>query len=183
MDSDDLLLYLDCILKPKQIPYAVIASNEFQSLNFKKFPFYLIFNTLPRNRKVGHWIAALFCQRRHGIYVEVFDPLGKPLKTYGVEPNFFVEKENLVPIQSESSDDCGTFCLYWLYYRLRNLTTTQFVKHFYRNTSKNDIIAEKFLKKIKRCCKQQKSFSSNAMCSVSFDTLKSCIKDRLTINN
>lgn len=177
MDENELYNLLACLCRPKGTAFAVIAGDEFDKIKFEYFPCFIVFNTSSRRLKFGHWLAAFLVKIRHGIHVEVFDPLGKKLEDYSIAPNFVVNIQNTRAIQSDYSQECGPFVLMWINCRLNNISTRQFLNLFSQNVSLNDPIAQKFIWRLKRCCKRNETFSSDCMCSIPFVLFKSYINN------
>ena len=83
----------------------------------KERPQVFISNTEPSSEDGQHWILLFMTDIN-----EYFDPLGKePLKAFedflivnGAKYNFSTKK-----VQSNDSKNCGLFCLFFAYYRVR----------------------------------------------------------------
>ena len=79
----------------------------------------LIANTDPSSASGRHWISMFKRQRREDSTVEYFDPLGKR-PAQGAMTDYFRDKSyvyNCKQLQSNDSESCGLFCIFFLYYR------------------------------------------------------------------
>lgn len=154
MNSEQLYNLLACICSQKKISFDVIASDEFESLNYNSLPMLIIFNASPRNSKNNgtHWMAACVTKKRFQINFEIFDPLGKKIEDYNIRFKYAISKENLTKIQGNDSIRCGEFALFWCYNQINCLSTSFFLSFFSDNFLKNDEIVSKFERKINRCC-------------------------------
>lgn len=153
MDSDQLEKYLACMCRPKNVGYAVIASDEFEKLVLDKFPFFVIFNESPRSHSGTHWCVAHFKTRHSRIECHLFDSFGVSMKKKNIEFNFVVNSENLEQLQSNYSSVCGQWCLYWVYSKLNNIGLDTFLSQFSSDHAQNDKIVSNFGKKLAKCCK------------------------------
>ncbi len=155
--------YLACMCRPKNVGFAVIAADEFDQVLIEKFPFFVIFNESPRSHSGTHWCVALFKSRHSRIECHIFDSFGVPMKKQNIEFNFVINSENLRQLQSNSSQVCGFWCLYWVYCKLANVSSDNFVSQFSQNTEQNDKIVSKFGKRLAKCCKCPCKVSKNIL--------------------
>jgi hypothetical protein len=90
-----------------------------------KINFFFVCNTKPSNAPGEHWFCVIKTQRN---YIELFDSLG-----VNEEKELFYKQNlhfrgfltfNETPFQSNSSQNCGFFCLYFIFQRLHNLDLT-----------------------------------------------------------
>ena len=79
----------------------------------------LIANMDPSSARSRHWILTFKRRRREDSTVEYFDPLGKR-PAQGAMTDYFRDKSyvyNCKQLQSNDSESCGLFCIFFLYYR------------------------------------------------------------------
>lgn len=106
----------------------------------------LIANTDSSKEKGTHWVA-MYKEKN---ICDYFDSYGRPpfqnnLK--GVRNNF-----NHTKLQSNNSEVCGQYCLYFLYYRSRGVSLFDIVKSLKNN---GDYIVEEFVKQnFEKCNKK-----------------------------
>lgn len=153
MDSDDLINLLACLCKPKNVNYAVIASDEFDTISLDSLPLFVIFNESPRSSIGSHWCAAMFIKKRSEIVSHVFDSYGVPINKKEFQYDFRVGTENLQQLQSNYSTVCGYWCLYWIYCKLNKVDEKTFLSLFSGDVNKNDNIVKNFGIRLRRCCK------------------------------
>lgn len=166
MDSEQLENYLACMCRPKNVGYAVIAADEFDKVLIKKFPFFVIFNESPRSHSGTHWCVALFKSRNSRIECHIFDSIGVLMKKKKIDFNFVINSENLQQLQSNYSNVCGMWCLYWVYCKLANVSNDTFLSQFTQDYETNDKIVIKFGKRPAKCCKCQCKFPQKLISSV-----------------
>src|SRR5690606_29176977 len=108
-----------------------IAADEIHSLKpGKQKRICWIQNTEPRAQGGAHWVAFFIDARPHGTHsVEYYDPLGDPIpvnflrqtkvmiKKISVD-SYLKFRENKIPDQSDTSNNCGPFCIRFLQARL-----------------------------------------------------------------
>lgn len=155
MDSDELFMLLSCLCEPKKVDYAVIAADEFDDLSFNKFPLFVIFNESPRSSNGTHWCVALFQKKHHGIKCLLFDSYGVSITHKEIKFNYAVCEENLRQLQSDISNVCGMWCLFWVHAQLNNKSTKNMTTLFSSNLEENDKIVSRFGNRLRRCCKCQ----------------------------
>lgn len=111
MDSASLLHHLKRIIDPTKCSIAGVFPRDMLSLEwFKKFPACCIVNTDDSSKQGTHWVA--YYTRSPQDY-EFFDSYGLSPAHYGFEwlsPTTF----NTVKLQTDFSNTCGHFCLYYL---------------------------------------------------------------------
>ena len=108
----------------------------------------VIANLDPHNRKGSHWIAIHI---DHDGYGEFFDSYGRQ-----PEKKQFLKylKENCNDwtatgkvLQSPFSSTCGQYCIYYLYSKIRGLSTTEILSVFNENLEMNDTKVTNWLNK------------------------------------
>ena len=90
-----------------------------------------IMNTDPRGQPGTHWVAFFIDARPHGTHsVEYYDPLSDPMpaamfadlkkvvRAVNGEYTYLKFRQNNIPDQSETSNNCGPFCIHFLKARL-----------------------------------------------------------------
>lgn len=153
MNSQELEHLLGCVAKSARVSYAVIAANELEKLKFQSYPYYVILNTGPR-WEGRHWIALIFRIKRHQIIVQAFDPLGFKIEDYKLPFKFAINSQNTQRIQGDFSEKCGEFATWFLVSAMRGMGTKSFFAQFSSNYKENDKKAEKFINRLKRCCRK-----------------------------
>lgn len=92
-------------------------------------------NTDPDDRPGEHWVAFVW---KGKVLYEYFDPYGMPLEMYPAlnKTMTAMKKKNMQPtlaaVQPPLSTACGHFCIYFLYYRSRNLSLAGIVSRLLR---------------------------------------------------
>lgn len=154
MNSEEIDHLLSCTAKSFGVNYAVVAANEIPYLKFQSYPYFVIANTGPRwNGK--HWIALIFKIKRQQIIVQAFDPLALKIESYHLPIRFAITSQNTQKIQGDHSDKCGEFATWYLVSAMRGVDTRQFFAQFSYNYKDNDRKAEKFIKRLRRCCRKK----------------------------
>jgi len=120
----------------------IFAADELNFQVYKK-PSCLIVNTDPATEPGEHWIAIYFDARGN---MEYFDSFGRQPTADFVA--FMKENGNKIRVHSQrlQSDDtyvCGMYCVYFLFYRVRNVNT-MFAK-FGKNLLNNDRLICRFM--------------------------------------
>ena len=110
-------------------------------------PLLYIANTNPHFKPVRHWVVIYFGEEQ----TEYFDPLGK-------EPNNIIEDyltlmgpngylRNVKRVQGARSVNCGQFCLYYAYFKSRDMSMNTILSSFTVDYAFNDYIIEQFVAK------------------------------------
>ena len=121
----------------------VLASDELPN-KVKQKPVFYIVNTDPSYMPGQHWIVIYI-----GEDLEYFDPLGEA-------PNLITDDylqrispagylRNSSPVQGSNSHNCGQFCLYYSYYRARQISMACIVNSFTLDYAVNDYIVDQFV--------------------------------------
>ena len=142
-------LFLTQILKCHDSFIGCYAENEIDSLTFGNLPCYLIVNIDSSNMPGSHWIAL-------GIFshsIEIFDPLGFDIFQWTRIPCDLLEFLHRMSItkkikiskriQSDSSNMCGFYCLFYLFMR-KHLSMKNLLAYFNSNLTVNDTILNNF---------------------------------------
>lgn len=118
----------------------VYASDMLPIYNFSR-NIGLIANTDESSAPGQHWIAIFIPSE--GL-PEFFDPLAYDPTHYLTHfEDFLVNrgptyKYNTQKIQSDTSSNCGLFCIYFLYFRSRNVSFKDILKSFSLRLNEND---------------------------------------------
>lgn len=143
MNSDELRDKL--ILK--NIHTYVCAKDQLS--NITTCDFAVICNNEYSFEKGQHWLA--FYKSKHQKYVDFFDSFGLPIEFYGKEFNTFIEyhggfvRYNNKQLQSNNSNYCGEYCLYFLFKRNSGILFGNIFKSFSSNNKTNDKIVNSFV--------------------------------------
>jgi len=92
-------------------------------------------NTDPHDRPGEHWVALVW---KGKVLYEYFDPYGMPLEMYpALNKTMMTMMKNdmqptLAAVQPPLSTACGHFCIYFLYYRSRNVSLASIVSRLLR---------------------------------------------------
>ena len=146
MDSVQLRYAL---LNSLKIPIAVCAKDQLKQITYANFA--IICNNQFSYEVGQHWLAFY----KQNDVVEFFDSFGMPIEFYGPEFKKFVTKHGKNEIQSQSqfqsnaSNLCGGYCLYFLIKRAnQNLSYNQIISGFSLTNQKlNDSIIRKFVQR------------------------------------
>lgn len=146
MDSFQLRYAL---LKSLPIFTGVCASDQLELLGKRK-SFAVIVNNEPSTENGMHWIC--FFKNSDSDTIEFFDSYAMTIKFYPTTIfNFCKTQANRIrfskrQIQSNSSDYCGHYCLWFLIHRYHSNSFEQAVKSFSdQNLYENDIIVKDFV--------------------------------------
>ena len=120
----------------------VLAADELPH-RIKQKPVFYIVNTDTSDKSGKHWIVIY-----NGKYTEYFDPLAE-------SPNRIIEQYlsrisqngylRISPVQGQQSRNCGQFCLYYCYYRVRNFSMDCIVNSLTLDFAMNDYIVDQFV--------------------------------------
>jgi hypothetical protein len=98
-----------------------------------------------------HWIVLY---RSPGGGCEFFDSFGRKPQHYDERFKSFLSLDskdvlyNRMPLQDSDSDECGAFCIYYLYHRCRGHKMNDILSHFSTNRLLNDVIVNAFVDKM-----------------------------------
>ncbi len=98
------------------------------------YPFGLIVNTDKKDEPGEHWLAIWAPSQDKAIF---FDSFGKPALFYGIEIDQFLTDNftepygfNNIQLQHSTSDMCGMFCIFFLFYMCKGLSMREIVTKF-----------------------------------------------------
>jgi len=115
---------------------------------------YMIINTEASHLPGKHWVSIYFPRDSKA---EFFDSLGQCPSSYShFILNFLIENApkgfiyNRKRIQKPFSISCGIYCLFFLYFRNRNVSFVKIMSYFKNDFEKNEKKVNFFYKKIKK---------------------------------
>jgi hypothetical protein len=109
------------------------------------YPSSYIVNSQDSGDPGQHWLAfAALSPRR----IYFFDSLGKSSEHYGFNIPYTIDVNDR-QLQSNYTNTCGEFCLYFLYYTFAGICNTHITELFTNNTTKNDAIVQRFAARLK----------------------------------
>jgi hypothetical protein len=149
MDSLQVKACLDVLFRSKvNIKYDVIPSDDLNNIiKYEKSKFIVICNLQPSWMQGSHYIVVGHLLQH--VY-EVYDSLANSINTY--DKDFFEELikrnpiQNHVKHQSDTSSQCGGFCIRYVYFRLKGFSINKTLNTFYKNQQRNDQVVKCFLK-------------------------------------
>ena len=104
-----------------------------------------VFNTDPVSKPGRHWVAIYLSETP-----EFFDSAGHTPSHYNHRFEKFLMKQgptyklNLISLQSNSSELCGQYCLYYLTKRCLGLSMEYILREFGADKKSNDKIVQKY---------------------------------------
>ena len=100
-----------------------------------------IMNSDASNKPGRHWVALYFPRNEA---VEFVDSLGHPPEYYNITTwNYY--KYNMIKLQSDQSQSCGYFCLYYIIHRSRGRSMETIMKDFTSDLYKNEKTVRTFI--------------------------------------
>lgn len=181
MDEFTLRRMLKCLACKLDINTYVIAKNEFHLISYSKFPVIVIYNESKRGDFGSHWISLILYEANGGggVYADIFDSLGLHKELSGIKFPSRVRKinTNTCRVQPLSSLTCGMYCLYFLYYRLRNFSMDRILSNFGNNYTANDKRVEMFYARVASLCRRDQFCTSSNSSSV----LSCCTKKYINV--
>ena len=128
----------------------IFARNELCFIEFEKPALYIV-NTAHSFQSYGHWIVIFISDNDQ---VEIFDSFAKKISDRHANILNFVMRLNKSyvysnkRIQSTISTKCGWFCLYFAYFRCRNISFSSILNQFCdSDLDLNDKIVIEFYRK------------------------------------
>ena len=113
-----------------------------------KYPCGFVANTDPSSEPGLHWISIYISAERKGSF---FDSYGKPAEFYGTAFVDILNSQcdewdfNTRKLQSDWSDVCGQYCVFYLSHRARGYSMNKIVQLFNGNTMLNDAKVSHFV--------------------------------------
>lgn len=162
MNSNELLSALEYLLQGRNIAsYGVISPKDMSLLVSSNAPKAFIVNT--KEYPGQHWLAVFSLDN---VNYEVFDSYGNDVTLYNKHFRLFSKLkliENCVEYQSNGSDVCGQFTLYFINRRLAGKPYCKIVEMFKVNDKNyNDNLVNRFYLEIKPFVKL-KPYNSRCM--------------------
>lgn len=109
--------------------------------SFPQYPCCFIANTDTSSNPGEHWVAYYVHSPE---LIEFFDSFAMPPIAYGFE--LHSHKHNLLQIQSNTSDFCGHFCIYYLFHRALGKPLEFLIRDFSPvNLRQNDLKVNHFI--------------------------------------
>ena len=123
-----------------------IISKDMLTFEIPNREIFYICNTDLLQNKGLHWVIIYVPKTNE---IEYFDSLGKRPSKFFIQ--FMRRKKrkiiyNVKELQSSSSTACGFYCLYFLYFRCRNINFERIINEFFRDKSINELFIKKFVK-------------------------------------
>lgn len=149
MFSNELQNYLLKDKFSRKIYCGVIPIDKLHARRIKK-PCAFIVNNQESDKQGEHWFA-IFIPRYDK--AEYFDSYGLPpidervLKFFKLNCDGYIY--NSSQLQSDQSENCGKYCIFYIYFRSRNFSMKKIIKFFSFDVENNDSIIERFFKRIK----------------------------------
>lgn len=131
-----------------------------------KYPCGFVANTDPSSEPGTHWVAFYFSSEQKG---EFFDSYGQSPHYYKNSFGDFLKSHkwefNTRKLQSDWSDVCGLYCIFYLSHRARGHSMNKIVQLFTNDTMLNDAKVSQFVKShfrvlltkysnVNQCCKK-----------------------------
>jgi hypothetical protein len=170
MNTGQIQCVIDCDVLLKKHILGVFAANDLP-LKLTNFPSGFIINSQPRSQEGQHWLAFYFPSRHT---VEFFD-------SYAEKPNYYnnyftrylnafpIVKLNHVQIQSDFSNVCGLYCLFYLRQRLQNTSMEDIVSMFSSNLTENDVFIYEYMSNIYcHCLNSNHVYIQSCKCRIKF---------------
>ena len=126
-----------------------VFPNDKLPQTIDKYPCGFVANTDPSTKPGIHWVSIYLSSPRKGSW---FDSYGKPAEFYGGAFTDFLEKQcdewdvNDRKLQSDWSDVCGQYCIFFLSHRARGYSMSKILQLFDDNTMLNDAKVSHFVK-------------------------------------
>ena len=149
MQNIDLDLFLNKI--HSNVSYKICSSDE---LNFLlRDNEFVIVNTDPSSLPGHHWVV--FYRNKEGI-IQFFDSFGHKPDFYTFNFVKFLQRNvfesyyifNPCTIQSNTSNICGLYCLFFYVYICNDFSFNEFLCQFTNNTTLNDLYCLKSIEKL-----------------------------------
>lgn len=128
----------------KKFYYGIFPIDRLPIVN--KFPTCLIINNQSSYQEGEHWIAIYFDKHKNASF---FDSFAKSPSYYGLK-SYLKKFSNNVQInkkriQSNFSNYCGLYCVFFLIYKLKGRSMFYFQNLFKNNPNKNDKMFNKWI--------------------------------------
>lgn len=126
--------------------YGVYAKDKLPLID--KVPAGLIMNNQSSDKEGEHWLAIYFDKRGN---CEFFDSFGKSPRFYGIHKYLKSYSHKVIfnrkTIQSNFSEYCGFYCIFFLIFKFKGRSMKYFQKLFKKNPNDNDKMFSKWIDK------------------------------------
>ena len=126
-----------------------MTPEECHKQHIETYPCGFVTNTDPSHQPGTHWVAFYFVSKEEG---EFFDSYGYPPNHYKGSFKDFLDKHsydwnfNDRKLQSNWSDVCGQYCIFYPGHRARGFSMNKIVQLFGNDTALNDAKVSRFVK-------------------------------------
>ena len=113
-----------------------------------KLPLNIIVNTDPSHKPGQHWVSISINAQGFGYYFDSFGlpPLVNNIIEFLNTKSTAGWKYNKYQIQNVNSSTCGNYCVLFIIFKCSNQSEKKFLRHFGRDTMKNDINMKRIFK-------------------------------------
>ena len=135
--------------RTKNVFGGVYASDKLPE-KVDRYPKAFVANVDTSDKPGSHWISFCFESPERS---ELWDPLGQKPNTYTFSFVSFLARNSLqwtyIPrtVQSAFSNVCGHICIYYIFYRCRNVSMGTIMYKFTINLEQNDRLVASFVRK------------------------------------
>ena len=149
MNSSTIEKILKSDRRTKNVFGGVYASDKL-SEKVDRYPKAFVANVDTSDKPGSHWISFWFESPEQS---EFWDPLGQKPNTYTSSFVSFLARNssqwtyNPRTVQSAFSNVCGHFCIYYIFYRCRNVSMSTIMYKFTNNLEQNDRLVASFVRK------------------------------------
>ena len=121
MDSNNINYLLKNILCNKQVYFSGVYASDQIPKSFTYYPACFVVNIDPSNLPGTHWVCYYFPDKSR---CEFFDSYGKGPNVFNL-PVYSNMYHNTIRYQSDYSNVCGQYCIYYLYWRSKGHSPSQ----------------------------------------------------------
>ncbi len=139
MNTDEITSCLQGHALTKECFRGVFPADCFPD-KLRPLPGACVVNSHPQSGPGQHWLA--FYQTQDNS-VDFFDSFGRPLSFYNFETDKHVVQQNC-QIQSDWSDNCGKFCMFFIFMRSSGYSYASVIDMFKENHEANEEMIEDF---------------------------------------
>ena len=147
-------------------------------------PVAFVFNTQGNSLPGQHWVAVYVNRNGQGLF---FDSYGLP--PYVINHVRRIRKNckqftwNTRPLQSDTSNVCGQFCIMFLNYMSRGNKMKDFINIFTTDLRRNDKIAKSYVERLKRKSNNKKKKRRDTSISQSEAAFGNGLNDQRRLQN
>ena len=140
MNTNAIIVGLQQLLRPYQIPYYVTAADEImEKVELNVFPVAVITNTRKSTHAGDHWTAFFIISRTKA---EWFCSFGAALRDYPEiqfpTKQIKIVKQNCNALQGEDTNTCGLWSMKFIHERAQGHSYEAFLAQFGSNRKYND---------------------------------------------